>query len=423
MRWLERHGTPRRWPGDLALRIVSIADEPVDDDDTRIRKRVGVVAGYLTILAPLSLPFQAPGLPIAWMVALSLSMYSAVNLFVLARSRNLDRYVIALIASGVVFVPVANALGGGVTGGSFGLVWAFMVPAYAILALGPKRATPWFLAFVVMLIVMVAIDPLVRALIESPSYPVRLISYVPNVGIPLTIVFVLLRYTDLRRRAAEARSEELLTNAIPAGIAARLKRGEEHIAEAYPDVTVLFADLAGFTPWSQQTDPGRVVALLDALFIRFDALSATHGVEKIKTIGDSYMAVAGVPQQRADHAEAALDLALGILDAVAEWRAANGLTLHVRVGLASGAVVGGVIGQRRFMFDLWGDTVNTAARMESSGINGRIQVAASTWELLRDGHAFEQRSVDVKGLGPMTTYLFSEPGVSSRLTWGGRIGE
>ena len=124
----------------------------------------------------------------------------------------------------------------------------------------------------------------------------RLLSYIPNVGIPLTIVFLLLRYTDLRRRAAEERSEELLTNAIPTGIAARLKRGEERIAEGYPDVTVLFADIAGFTPWAQQTDPARVVALLDALFSRFDALAADHAVEKIKTIGDSYMAVAGVPE-------------------------------------------------------------------------------------------------------------------------------
>jgi adenylate cyclase len=402
-----QHATPGQRARDLLIRLISIADEPSDDDDARLRKRAGVIAGYLTIFAPLSLPFQAKDLPISWVPALGLSAYSAVNVIVLARSRRFDRYVIVLIASGVPFVPIANALGGGVTGGSFGLVWAFLVPAYAILALGPRRATPWFFAFLAMLVGMVAIDPLVRDAIASPAYPQRLIAYLPNVGIPLTIVFLLLRYTDLRRRAAEARSEELLTNALPAAIAARLKHGEERIAESYPDTTVLFADLVGFTPWAQRTPPDRVVALLDGLFSSFDQLAAQHGVEKIKTIGDSYMAVAGAPEPRADHAGAALELARAILAAVAERRADTGMTLEVRVGLASGGIVAGVIGTRRIQFDVWGDTVNTAARMESSGVPGQIQAAASTWELLRDRHAFKRREIDVKGLGPMTTYLFN----------------
>ncbi|MDQ2934389.1 MAG: adenylate/guanylate cyclase domain-containing protein [Chloroflexota bacterium] len=400
-----QHPTPWQRIRDLLVRLISIADEPGDDDDARLRKRAGVIAGYLTIIAPLSLPFQAKDLPLSWVAALGLSAYSAVNLLVLARSRKFDRYVIALIASGVPFVPIANALGGGVTGGSFGLVWAFLVPGYAILALGPRRATPWFFAFLAMLIGMVAIDPLVRSAIASPPYTQRLIAYLPNVGIPLTITFLLLRYTDLRRRAAEARSEELLTNAIPRAIAARMKHGEDRIAESYPDTTVLFADIVGFTPWAQQTAPDRVLALLDGLFGRFDELAALHGVEKIKTIGDSYMAVAGAPEPRPDHAGDALELARAILVAVTEHRPA-GLGLEVRVGLASGDIVAGVIGQRRIQFDIWGDTVNTAARMESSGVPGRIQVAASTWELLRDRHAFERREIEVKGLGPMTTYLF-----------------
>jgi adenylate cyclase len=400
-------GSPGKRPRDLLIRLLSIADQPGDDDDARLRKRVGVIAGYVTIFAPLSLPFQAKDLPISWVFAIGLSAYSVVNLVVVARSRKFDRYVIALIASGVPFVPIANAMGGGVTGGSFGLVWAFMVPAYAILALGPARATPWFFVFLGMLLVMLTIDPLVRSSIASPPYLQRLIAYLPNVGIPLTITFLLLRYTDLRRRAAEARSEELLTNAIPAAIATRLKHGEERIADLYPETTVLFADIVGFTPWAQRTAPDRVVALLDGLFRHFDELAARHGAEKIKTIGDSYMAVVGAPEPRPDHAGAALELARAILASVAERPAAKEPTLEVRLGLASGPIVAGVIGTRRIQFDVWGDTVNTAARMESSGVPGRIQVAASTWKLLRDRYAFERREVDVKGLGPMTTYLFT----------------
>jgi class 3 adenylate cyclase len=234
---------------------------------------------------------------------------------------------------------------------------------------------------------------------------VQLIFYAQNIGVPLTITFLLLRYVDIRRRKAEARSEELLTNAIPSSIATRLKHGEERIAESYPSTTIVFADIVGFTPWAQRTDPARVVALLDDLFSRFDTVAAAHGIEKIKTVGDAYMAAAGAPQARADHANAAVEFGRAILAEVDGWRTANDLALQVRVGMASGAVVGGVIGHRRITFDLWGDTVNTAARMESSGVPGRIHLAESTRDLLGDRYAFEARRVEVKGLGTMTTYL------------------
>jgi adenylate cyclase len=395
----------RQGRAHILLRLISIADEPGDDDDTRLRKRVGVVAGYLTTVAPLSLPAEANGAPASLVIAVGLSAFSLANLMILRGSRRFDRYVMALILAGVVFVPVANVVGGGVTGATFGLVWAFMVPAYATLALGARRATPWFFVFIVMLVLMVVIDPLVVNAVPTPSYPIRLASYLPNVAIPLTITFVLLRYTDVRRRQAEARIDELLTNAIPASIAARLKHGEQRIADSYPATTVLFADIVGFTPWAQQTQPDRVVTLLDGLFSRFDALAAEHRVEKIKTIGDSYMAAAGAPESRDDHAGAAIELARALLRAVADWRTENGLLLEVRVGLASGPVVAGVIGQRRILFDLWGDTVNTAARMESSGLPGRIQVAASTRDLVQGRYRFEERDVNVKGLGQMATYI------------------
>ena len=152
-----------------------------------------------------------------------------------------------------------------------------------------------------------------------------------------------------------------------------------------------------------------MVGFLDQLFTQFDALAAEAGVEKIKTVGDAYMAVAGAPEPRADHASAAIRLARGMLAALEQARPRTGVPLHLRIGLASGPVVGGVIGQRRILFDLWGDTVNTASRMQSSGVPGRIHVAQSTRSLLGDAYAFEEREpVEVKGLGPMTTYLLAE---------------
>ena len=229
-----------------------------------------------------------------------------------------------------------------------------------------------------------------------------------NVILPLSIVFVLLRYTDLRRRAAEARADELLLNAIPASIATRLKHGEDRIAESYPETTVLFADVAGFTPWTTRTDPGRVIGLLDDLFTRFDDVATAAGVEKLKTIGDAYMAVAGAPLPRGDHALVVIDAARRMLSAAASWREAHGVELELRIGMASGPAVGGVIGTRRILFDLWGETVNTASRMQTSGIPGRIQVAESTMQLVSDRYRFSERLVRVKGLGELKAYLLDE---------------
>ena len=389
-------------------RLISFADDPSDNDDARLRKRVGVIAGYVTIVAPLGLPIEARGHPLSWPLVLSLSLFSAGNLLVLARTRRFDRYVVALIAAGTVFVPLATAVGGGITGASSGLVWAFLVPAYAIMALGPHRAMPWFVAFLASVALMVLVDPLVRDAIGTPPYPLQLTGQVQNAVIPLVITFLLLRYTDLGRRRAEARADELLTNALPAPIAARLRRGETRIAEAYPQTTVVFADIVEFTRWTARTEPMRAVALLDELFSAFDHAASSLRLEKIRTVGDSYMAVAGAPEPRADHAVAGLELGRLILSAAAGWRARNGLDLELRVGIASGPVVAGVIGQRRMLFDLWGETVNLAARMESTGLPGRIQVAASSWAILRDGYRFQAREVEAKGIGPMTAYLLEK---------------
>jgi adenylate cyclase len=399
---------PRLTRPNPLRRLLAIADEPGDDDDARLRKRVGVIAGVATVVAPLTLPVQAPGNALSVPFAIGLAAYALVNLLVLARTRSFDRYVVALIVGGVVFVPAATFLGGGVTGSSPGLVWGFLVPAYAIMALGPRRAAPWFVVYLAVVVVMVVLDPIARASSDPPGYALQLFGTVQNTVVPLAIVFVLLLYTDTRRRAAEARVDELLTNAIPASIAARLKHGERRIAERYPDTTVLFADIAGFTPWAQATPPDRVVELLDDLFTQFDALVADHGLEKIKTIGDAYMAVAGAPVRRADHATAAVGLAIALREAVADWRTEHALALQVRVGLASGPVVAGVIGAQRLSFDLWGETVNLAARMESSGVPGRIQVAASTAALLDEQWPLDPRDIDVKGLGLLRAYLVAD---------------
>jgi class 3 adenylate cyclase len=206
--------------------------------------------------------------------------------------------------------------------------------------------------------------------------------------------------------AEEERSERLLLNVLPAPIAERLKQGEGVIADAFPEVTVLFADLVDFTRRSQQVSPAQVVATLNELFSAFDRLAQRHGLEKIKTIGDAYMVAGGLPNPRPDHAQAVAEMALAMQEEVAGRADPSGQPLQVRIGIDTGPVEAGVIGTSKFSYDLWGDTVNTASRMESHGVAGCIQVTARTYQRLRDRYRFQRRGpIPVRGMGEMVTWF------------------
>jgi class 3 adenylate cyclase len=206
--------------------------------------------------------------------------------------------------------------------------------------------------------------------------------------------------------AEQERSERLLLNVLPAPIAARLKQADGVIADEFPEVTVLFADIVDFTVRSQASTPEQVVQVLDDLFSAFDELARQRGLEKIKTIGDAYMVVGGLPEPRPDHAGAVAEMALAMREEVARRDDPGGRPLAVRIGIDTGPVVAGVIGRSRFSYDLWGDTVNTASRMESHGVTGCIQVTARTYERLRDDFRFQRRGpIPVKGKGEIVTYF------------------
>jgi len=211
----------------------------------------------------------------------------------------------------------------------------------------------------------------------------------------------------LKRLADEQeKSERLLLNILPEAIAERLKRGENTIADSFADVTVMFADLVGFTKLSANLSPAQLVELLNYIFSAFDDLADKYGLEKIKTIGDAYMVVGGLPTPRKDHAEAIAEMALDMLEKIAQIPTNDEQGLKIRIGINTGAVEAGVIGSKKFTYDLWGDTVNTANRMESHGVPGAIQVTKETYERLSAKYTFQERGlVDVKGKGPMVTYL------------------
>ncbi|HSD86524.1 MAG TPA: adenylate/guanylate cyclase domain-containing protein [Kofleriaceae bacterium] len=201
-------------------------------------------------------------------------------------------------------------------------------------------------------------------------------------------------------------SERLLLNVLPAPIADRLKSGEGLIVDRFDAVTVLFADIVGFTSLSSRIPPEQLVTMLNELFSAFDKLAEQHGLEKIKTIGDAYMVVAGVPVPIANHAAAITHMALDMQLVIDEFAKKHASDLTIRIGIHTGPVVAGVIGQKKFIYDLWGDTVNTASRMESHGVPGRVHVSAATFALLQETFELEPRDpIEIKGKGRMQTYL------------------
>ncbi|WP_249071198.1 adenylate/guanylate cyclase domain-containing protein [Argonema antarcticum] len=207
-------------------------------------------------------------------------------------------------------------------------------------------------------------------------------------------------------RIAQEKSESLLLNILPKAIADRLKQNTAAIAEHFEEATILFADIVGFTPLSAKMPPIELVNLLNEIFSNFDELAEKHGLEKIKTIGDAYMVVGGLPVPRDDHAEAIAEMALDMQTSINRFRAQKNELLQIRIGINTGQVVAGVIGIKKFIYDLWGDTVNVASRMESSGLPGNIQITSSTYELLQDKYWFEKRgTIKIKGKGEMTTYF------------------
>jgi guanylate cyclase len=290
-------------------------------------------------------------------------------------------------------------------------LWGILAPLGALVFLDVRHAVRWFGAFVVVFLVTGLAG---EVLFEDADLPAWFTSTMLALNIigTATIAFALLasfahqRNTALTAlRAEQEKSEALLLNILPRPIAERLKAAPQTIADDFASASILFADVVEFTPLSERLPPAQMVAILDQLFSDFDVLVERHGLEKIKTIGDCYMAAAGVPDPGPDHARRAALLALEMRDVLASSAVARLPGLELRIGINSGPVVAGVIGRKRFLYDLWGDAVNTASRMESHGTPGEIQITRATYELLKDEFVCRRRgTILVKGKGPMETW-------------------
>jgi class 3 adenylate cyclase len=394
------------------LRILDLGTAPGDDADLVLRKRTNVAtvlvicAGFLTFFVT-GVIADRPAIVATTVLVL---LGQALNLALFHHNKRIGPSVAFTVVIGylAVFGGIL-ALGGLLEApGNFG--WGLLAPMGVILLLGGRAWLPTYLGLAAFIGLAILLNPLIDRMQALPEPLLLFLSAFDILG-PAAVATGLVLYIDGQRQEARRQSDALLRNILPDPVAVRLKGGERVIADHHEDASVLFADLVGFTPLAEAQPAAEVVSVLNELFTAFDRLADDLGLEKIKTIGDEYMAVAGVPEPRDDHAVAAMELALAMHALVAARPAVEGERLELRTGIASGPLVAGVIGERKYSYDLWGDTVNTAARMQSSGSTGCIQVTDETHRLLGDRYPFQRREgVEVKGKGTMTTWLLDASG-------------
>lgn len=311
---------------------------------------------------------------------------------------------------------------GGFAASSSVAIWGILSPVGALMILGTRQSTPWFLLFFMLTMVSWGMDGIFAGYALPIPKHTKEVFFLINVGGTATILYLVMRFfesqkerlmreVDDKNRLLEQeqqKSERLLLNILPRSIANRLKNNESRIADSHDSVTIMFADLVDFTHISSGMAPAALVDLLNQVFSRFDALTEKYGLEKIKTIGDAYMVVGGAPVARDDHAEAMARLALEMQHVLAEVSASSGRALNMRIGINTGPVIAGVIGSSKFSYDLWGDTVNMASRMEQYGLPNAIQISASTYHLLKGKFLVRSRGIiAIKGKGDIETFILT----------------
>ncbi len=366
-----------------------------------------LTAMAITLLATLWVViYLALGRPVSGAVPFSYQVISVISLVYFARTGNVVALQAIQLGAMLVLPFVLQWTLGGFANSSVVMVWAFTAPLTALVLQPPRRAALVFGAYLGLIVFSGLIDPYLVANSTPMPTPVQLAFFVLNLGAVSLVAYAVLQYFVAGRERAQRETDDLLHNVLPDTIADRLKAGEQRIADDHASVAVVFADVVGFTSLARAVGAGEVLAILDLLFTTFDGLADRYGLEKIKTIGDAYMAVAGAPRPRQDCVRAAAQMALAMVPATAQVAAEVGRPLELRVGVHAGPAIAGVIGRRKFAYDLWGDAVNVASRMELHGLPGRVQVSEAVATALDGGYRFEERgTIDIKGLGEMRTYF------------------
>lgn len=415
-------------------RLRNAGIEPGDDADVRLNKQLLMFATGLISIATMLwlLIYGMLGLhiPVTWPYLFQFAL--AANVAIYIQTRNFDFFRVSQLAL-FLFAPFTMQWSMGNFIDASGIVlWGLLAPVGAILCFGVRESIAWFFAWAALTILSGGVDYL---LIDFGPTPFRVplgasvVFFALNFVAVATMIYALLRYSIQEKRktqvrleeahrllqAEQERSERLLRNILPAPVALRLKNEEKTIADGFADATVMFADIVGFTQVAANMTPTQVFGMLNGIFSAFDDLAESHGLEKIKTIGDAYMVAGGINTDNDEYTAAIADLALEMQNLLQRDFAANAGHLEMRMGIGTGPVVAGVVGKKKFIYDLWGDTVNLASRITGESSPGAIRCDAATHCRLADRFDFEPPQViQLKGKGAITVYrlIGRKPGLT-----------
>jgi guanylate cyclase len=395
------------WKNFVSL-VSDIVALPEDTESIRIRKTtiVLIVLAFIPINFIWTLAIFSLGLNVAAAINLTLGIALIVGVVFISRTKRFSVFLNIIFSITLIYgTSLQISLGGFINSGLV-FISVLLIPLSASLLLSRRNTIFWATIYVITFTFLLAYDEMIA--FNAPALPTNfgIINGFFNIASLTFLSIAMMLYLVKQLEIAQDRADTLLFNMLPQKVAARLKKKPGTIAEAYDNASILFADIVGFTPLSNQLSPTKMIDLLNQIYSQFDELVEKYGVEKIRTIGDNYLVASGVPNPRPDHAQALAYLALDMLEVCQNTKLVSDKTLTLRIGINSGSLIAGVIGSKKFQYDIWGDAVNTASRMESHGLPGKIQITKDTYEILKDSFVLTPRgAIHVKGKGEMQTWF------------------
>lgn len=412
-------------PATFYDRLRHAGIEPDDSEELRLNKSLLMLATGLACVALMVWVaiYSLLGPKLSTTMPLVFQLLLAGNMGLYIKTRNFDFFRVTQLAL-FLFLPFTAQWAIGNFIDSSGVVlWGLLAPVGALLCFGVKESLGWFLAWVILTALTGTADYFLADPLLAPKLlvPIRtsVVFFALNFISVATIIYMLLRFSIIERRKtqeklaaaheqvriAQERSEKLLLNILPGPVAERLKNSDQTIADGFADVSVMFADIVNFTQVAANMSPAQVFTMLNRIFSAFDEQAEEFGLEKIKTIGDAYMIAGGLNNSESLYTAAIADMAIAMRDLLRRDFAVNASHLEIRIGIGTGPVVAGVVGKKKFIYDLWGDTVNIASRITSEGVPGMIQCDTTTYHRLCDTFEFQEpQTIYLKGKGNMTVY-------------------
>ena len=386
---------------------------PGDSETQRSQKVLATIVIFVSAISPAvnGLRYYSAGLVDVALLYFVLAAVTAAGFFIFL---GFPRVYVPLAFSMLLLSFIGNGsahlLSGGYTSGLQIIQWGLIIMVFAVLFVSRRLVFLLIAAYTLTLLIVGFLEPVARR--SAPAIDPQFVAQDSTITLIMMSLLVsgacLYLFSQIERY--RRRADDLLLNILPGTIAGRLKESPDTIADGYSEATVLFADIVDFTTMSSGTDPVEVVNKLNKIFSDFDGLAAKYGLEKIKTIGDAYMVAGGLPEPQEDHCEVVTAFAVDMVAAMENHLSWTGKPMRIRVGINCGPVVAGVIGRQKFIYDLWGDAVNVASRMESNGLANEIQVTQAVKDKLNGQYQFEERGpIEVKGKGRMVTYLLRKP--------------